>query len=232
MKRERNAVAGAQLEQLQPGQVALFFDTETTGLPEKHKPPEHPSQPRLVQLAFVLAPIGGLERASASMMIKPQGWSIPEAASKVHGITTELATQFGIPLRTAVSCFCHHLVAADVLIAHNIAFDLTVMKSALCQIDAASSIRGLTQIPLLCTQEATRDIVACPPTPRMLEFGIEGYKSPKLAESYTYYTGQELEGAHDALVDVRACRTVFEALFRGDPGYEQQGALAESAMKG
>ena len=42
--------------------------------------------------------------------------------------------------------------------------------------------------------------------------GKYGYKWPTLAEAYRHYTGQEISGAHDALVDTEACLVIFRAL--------------------
>ena len=61
------------METRYPPTVALFFDTETTGLPVDHLPPHSAAQPKLVQLAFILAEIGGPERASCNLMIAPEG---------------------------------------------------------------------------------------------------------------------------------------------------------------
>ena len=40
----------------------------------------------------------------------------------------------------------------------------------------------------------------------------DSYKWPTLAEAYRHFTGKELEGAHDALVDSEACLVVFRGL--------------------
>ena len=37
----------------------------------------------------------------------------------------------------------------------------------------------------------------------------KGPKSPNLGEAYKHFTGQDLVGAHDALVDIMACKTVY-----------------------
>lgn len=200
--------------------TALFFDTETTGLPVAWEGPESPRQPKLVQLAFILADIGGEQRASVSMMITPDGWQIPPAAAAVHGITTEVARSYGVPLRVAMSCFAHHLLQAQLLVAHNIEFDLLMMKAAFCQMGRPGSMDRLDSFDKYCTQAASTDIVQCPPTERMKAAGRDHFKSPRLEEAYAFFTGERLDGAHDALVDVRGCRRVFEALatWSGQPG--------------
>jgi DNA polymerase-3 subunit epsilon len=38
--------------------------------------------------------------------------------------------------------------------------------------------------------------------------GRAGYKWPKLTDAYMHFFGEELDGAHDALVDVRGCQRV------------------------
>jgi DNA polymerase-3 subunit epsilon len=211
-----------------PANIALFFDTETTGLPVPHLPPSSPAQPKLVQLAFILADVGGQERASCSMMIRPENWTIPKAASDVHGITTETAMKYGIPLRTAISVFSHHLVQAGLLIAHNIKFDLAILEGALWQIGRGDAAANLHKFPRFCTQEASRDIVRCPPTDRMRQVGRDHFKPPKLSEAYSFFRKKELEGAHDALVDVRACREVYESI-RGWSGTEGAGDFVADA---
>ena len=39
-------------------------------------------------------------------------------------------------------------------------------------------------------------------------------KWPTLAEAFQHFTGQELAGAHDALVDTEACLSVFRGLVK------------------
>uniref|UniRef100_UPI0035C670C3 exonuclease domain-containing protein n=1 Tax=Serratia quinivorans TaxID=137545 RepID=UPI0035C670C3 len=74
------------------------YDTETTGLPNWKVPSDSPEQPHLVQLAGVLSNAEtGEEIQSMNVIIKPDGWEIPEEVTAVHGITTEYALEHGIP---------------------------------------------------------------------------------------------------------------------------------------
>ena len=75
---------------------ALFYDTETTGLPDWHQPSDGPQQPHIVQLAACLVDLDTRETIdSMDMIIRPDGWVIPDDVAEVHGITTERATAEG-----------------------------------------------------------------------------------------------------------------------------------------
>ena len=67
------------------------FDTETTGLPQFKLPSDHPSQPHLVDIAALLYNEVGELMESFEAIIRPDGWTIPDEAARVHGITTEMA---------------------------------------------------------------------------------------------------------------------------------------------
>jgi DNA polymerase-3 subunit epsilon len=63
-----------------------------------------------------------------------------------------------------------------------------------------------------CTQRLATPILKLPPTDRMKAAKRFHYKSPNLGEAYQHFTGQPLEGAHNAMVDVRACAAVYFAI--------------------
>jgi DNA polymerase III subunit epsilon len=183
--------------------VILFFDTETTGLPVRGG--DLDQQPHLVQLAAVLMDDQGRERCSLSTLIKPEGWTIPAEAAAIHGITTEDAERFGVPLKAALSVFFGWSQAAAHRVAHNAAFDVGVMMNAAMRTWGKQP----EKLPAFCTMRAATPIVNLPPTGRMLAAGFNRPKAPKLEECIRHFFGEALEGAHDALVDVRACARVF-----------------------
>ena len=78
----------------------LFFDTETTGIPQNYKAPctDTDNWPRLVQLGWILTDANGQELGRGNRIVRPDGFEIPTAASDVHGITTERALAEGEPL--------------------------------------------------------------------------------------------------------------------------------------
>lgn len=94
-----------------------FFDTETTGVPHSYKlPPEQ--YPRIVSLAFIQTNEGKVFKSMPSI-VKPEGFEIPEAASAIHGITTDHALLHGIELKQVMTEFGKVWRDSDLIVAHN-----------------------------------------------------------------------------------------------------------------
>lgn len=68
----------------------LFFDTETTGT-RNYKAPSTDTRnwPRLVQIAWILTDEEGNRTHEGNLIVKPDGFTIPADAVRVHGITTQ-----------------------------------------------------------------------------------------------------------------------------------------------
>ena len=95
----------------------LFFDTETTGLPRNWKAPlsDLNNWPRLVQLAWLHYDKDGNKIAENNYIIKPDGFTIPVDASRIHGISNEIALSKGISLQEVLSEFQNLIVQASYL---------------------------------------------------------------------------------------------------------------------
>lgn len=167
----------------------LFFDTETSA--DKAQ--------RLVQLAAILTDDDGREIQSVNFIIKPEGFVISPEATAIHGIAHDHANNFGIPLEVALRAFINFSFLADSLVAHNISFDIKVMLSELLKI----GINSFTQVERFCTMNSSTNICKIPHASR------GGYKWPKLQEAYKHAFGEEFDGAHNALNDVRACMRLY-----------------------
>lgn len=156
--------------------MILFFDTETTGLPDYRLPASSERQPHLVQLAAILTEDDGTERASLNVIVEPDGFTIPAGAAAVHGITDEIAARCGIPLAAAVYPFICMRSRASVLVAHNIKFDAAIMDTAISRIPQRNWHAGPGND--FCTMEHAAPIVNLPPTDRMLAAGFTKPKPP------------------------------------------------------
>lgn len=188
----------------------LFFDTETTGFLDDRLPIDHEAQPYIVQLAAQLCEDDGAPVAGFSFIVSPDRSGavveIPERAAAVHGITTEKAIAFGVSSEFALSAFTHLYQRADLICAHNIKFDKGILEVA---ISRHYGKRMPLRKPLFCTMEAASPIVNLPPTERMRAAGFDKPKPPKLEECVQFFFGEKLDGAHDAMVDVTACKRVY-----------------------
>ena len=85
----------------------LIFDTETTGLPKRWDAPitDVDNWPRAIQIAWQLHDDMGNLVEHQDYLIKPEGFNIPFDAEKIHGISTELAEQEGLPLDEVLEKF-------------------------------------------------------------------------------------------------------------------------------
>jgi len=193
--------------------MILIFDTETTGLPDFRARSNDPKQPHLVQMALVTAGHDGQEADARTVIIRPDGWTILPELTAIHGISHERAMDEGIPEAEAVDLFLLAQSRADIRVAHNESFDRRIMRIAMTRAgvrrDMIEAIEGRRSF---CTCTEAKPIVNAPPTAKMLAAGFNGPKSPNLAECIRHFFQEELTGAHDALVDARACARLFFAI--------------------
>ena len=199
--------------------MILIFDTETSGFPNHNLAPDHESQPYIVQLAAELCEDDGRMVAQFCAVID-NGIEIPEKAAAVHGITTARAAEIGIPANVALELFIHLYGMADLIVAHNAPFDIKIIEIALARRrNSPIALLAITK-PAFCTMKAATPVVNIPPTDRMRAAGFNKPKSPRLEECIEHFFGEKLSGAHDAMVDVGACKRTFFHL----KGLEQQAA--------
>lgn len=176
----------------------LFFDTETTGLPNKYKAhySETENWPRIVQLSWLIADDKGKILTEHDYIIKVD-FDIPREASRIHGITNSIAEKKGVRINEVLEIFLASLEKVDRLICHNVAFDLPVIQSELYQNDFSHEIA----LPNFCTMKSSTNYCKLP--------GNHGYKWPRLEELYDICFGKKIKNAHNAKADVRATYEIF-----------------------
>lgn len=200
----------------------LFFDTETTGLPVNFYEPytNIENWPRLVQLSWITEDTDTKEKKENDFIIRPEGFTIPEAAAKIHNITTEIAERDGVNLMAALSDFVQDMLLADLQVAHNIEFDKNVICSEIYR--TAIKLMGEKELLLefgfriqnyfmnkrsICTMKLGTNYTK-------IKTAGGDYKWPKLIELYRHFFGRDFEGQHDALDDIRATRECFWEMVR------------------
>lgn len=209
--------------------LALFYDTETTGLPAFGSPSDSPDQPHIVQLGARLVDLDTRTSISSlDVIVRPDGWVIPEEAAAVHGITTEYALQVGIPEEVALQMFMAMWEGRH-LIGHNEPFDRRIIRIAQHRFPsvAPESLQILwKEAKGECTCILSTPLCQLPPTAKMVKAGFNKFKSANLGEAHDILVGRPLEGAHNALADVDGCINVYWAIKDGAAASPKELAAA------
>ena len=186
----------------------LIFDTETTGLPKRWNAPitDTDNWPRCIQIAWQLHDDMGRCLEHQDYLIRPEGFNIPYDAEKIHGISTELASEQGRALGEVLELFNIALSKATFVVGQNVGFDLNIMG---CEFHRLQVVSPLNQLPILdtCT-EKTASMCQIP--------GGRGgkFKLPTLTELHQFLFNKPFGEAHNATADVEATTRCFLELIR------------------
>jgi DNA polymerase III subunit alpha len=185
----------------------LIYDTETTGLPRNYEAPitDFENWPRVIQLAWQLHDANGSLIEAKEYIVRPDNFTIPYNAAKVHGISTELALREGEELKIVLEQFIDALSRTKVIVGHNIDFDLNIIGAEFLRCGFENFLEGKTQ---LCTKLESVEYCALP--------GGRGggFKWPNLAELHKKLFGEEFPDAHNAAADVMATTRCFMEMIR------------------
>ncbi|MGC6434030.1 MAG: DNA polymerase III subunit alpha [Crocinitomicaceae bacterium] len=186
----------------------IVFDTETTGLPRDWNAPitDTENWPRAVQIAWQLHDEWGDLIEHKDYLIKPEGYDIPYDAEKVHGISTQLAEEFGADLEVVLNEFNIALEKSTFVVGQNIGFDVNILG---CEFVRKGLDSKMASMPVLdtCT-EASAKLLKLP--------GGRGgkYKLPTLTELHEHLFHVPFNEAHNATADVEATARCFFELIR------------------
>lgn len=189
-----------------------FFDTETTGIPLYKERSNDPKQPHLVQLACVIYDEEKQETESVlDVIIKPDGWVIPQETTDIHGITQEQAMDEGVPEAEVLEQFLH-MIGDSPRVAHNESFDARLIRIAIKRYMTDELADIWKEGQRECTARLATKIVNLPPTAKMIAKNMNFPKTPTLAEAYEYFFAVEFKDMHSALADAMACKEVYYAI--------------------
>jgi DNA polymerase III epsilon subunit-like protein len=127
---------------------------------------------------------------------------------KFHGITNEISDTVGIAFDTvAIEIFYEQLKKVSHIIAHNVAFDIGVIKSELYRRNLQYIIDEIDKKTLLCTMKHMKPILKI-----INQYG--NYKNPSLNEIYKFNFNKDVENAHNSLYDVYNLHKVVEHMYK------------------
>ena len=161
--------------------------------------------PRMVQLAWQLHDEKGQLTEAKNYIVKPEGYTIPYSAEKIHGISTEKAMSEGYDLAWVLEQFNHTLQKTRFLVGHNIEFDINIVG---CEFKRKDIQTNFFELKSIDTKEESTEFCALP--------GGKGgkFKWPNLSELHNKLFGQDFDEAHNASADVVATTRCFLELIR------------------
>lgn len=176
----------------------MVIDTETTGLPPRYA---HPSMAeawdvcRLVQVAWEVYDADANHVSSECYIVRPDGFSVPESSSRIHGITHENAERNGVPVEDVWERLSRILPCVKRIVAHNMEFDDKVIQSEMHRTAATFVLQEWQNKQKVCTMKRAKR---------------PNVKWPRLIELYEEYFGRTPQGSmHRADNDVRACAEIY-----------------------
>lgn len=186
----------------------LIFDTETTGLPKRWDAPvsDTDNWPRCVQLAWQLHDDMGRLLDQQDYLVRPDGYDIPFDAEQIHGISTALAMEDGVPMKIVLQHFRQALDQARFVVGQNVGFDLNIMGAEFYRQEEGNPLESFPVLDT-CTEKTA---ALC-----QLPGGRGGkFKLPTLTELHEHLFGEPFTEAHNATADVEATTRCFLELLR------------------
>ncbi|NBM16415.1 3'-5' exonuclease [Streptomyces sp. GC420] len=174
------------------------FDTETTGVDVESD--------RIVSAALVVQDSPTSLPRGTRWLVNP-GVPIPEAATRVHGLTDEHVRMNGrwpAPVMEEIArALAEQARAGRPLVVMNAPFDLTLLDRELRRHRASSLTLALQRRPMTVLD------------PRVLDKHLDRYRKGRrtLTDLCAQY-GIEQEGAHEAAADAKAALDVVRAIGR------------------
>jgi len=188
---------------------ALIFDTETTGLPnKKHGGSKYGY---IVQISWLVIDLSThkILKVSDYIIRIPYNISIPKEASKIHGITTKIMRQRGVPIIPVLREIIKDMRACNIVVAHNINFDISYLKvesfrNGLGNIYNTSHIK---EYDTMIKGKVIADTYRISPTS-----GRKVLKVPKLLELHEKLFNTTPSNLHNSLIDIYVCLRCYYKL--------------------
>ena len=187
----------------------LIFDTETTDLIRRDEKTNKKQYPYIVQISWILYDGDSrmIEKEEDYILRLPEYVLIPESSTKIHGITNRTMRAEGKNPITILKKFHNDLSNADMLVAHNINFDTSVLWEELKRNQMFYALTQLKNTPRYCTMYMSKNI--CKIEKKDKETGEIYYKSPKLIELHQHLFNTTPNNLHNSLVDIWVCWRCF-----------------------
>jgi DNA polymerase-3 subunit epsilon len=202
----------------------LVFDTETTGLPKSKliSPDTLHLWPYIVQLSFIIYDTDLNDVVEAKdFIINVEGRVIiPEESINIHGITNEISYSKGVTIEEVLNVFFYYLRNVDILVGHNVSFDINMVKIELLRIiylnknisseeqtETKHNLHYLTNYKnISCTLQDSIDLCDIKAIDK---YGKQYAKWPKLSELHHKLFDSVPNNLHNSFNDILATLRCF-----------------------
>lgn len=169
----------------------VYFDTETNGLPKVRGGADTDigNHPEPIEIAWQIWEDGVLLKRR-SILIKPHPdivWNMESAG--FHKIYKSFALANGLPGTEVFNEFREDCLSCDAIVAHNLAFDLPVVKCACLRLWPTETGFGWIPAKQICTMKLTTQVCQLPFKDSKYPQRPGSYKQPTLAELHTFLFG-------------------------------------------
>ncbi len=176
----------------------LILDTETTGLFERGSDPKNYTcfnNSRLIELGYIVYNDSEIQKKYESLVKV----DFPITNSHIHNICNIDCEIKGKHLLDVLKELHNDLLNVDVIVAHNIDFDLNIILAECYRNEFIDLINLLKSKSKKCTMKMGKEM-------------LKLYKYPKLMELYPTLTNKEWIQQHRALDDVEKCSECYFVL--------------------
>lgn len=187
--------------------LTLAIDCETSGLVKKGLALEDESQPHIVELAAMMFDDAGQVVNQIQAVVYPDGWTIEDEATKLHGITTAYARAVGMPIKNVLLGFMPYVEKVQTIVAHNIQFDRGMITGEIRRLNGIGGWWTQRHQDMRCTMQLSTPVLKLPGK-------YNDYKYPKLEEAHVALVGPFISD-HRATGDAMAALRIWRALQAG-----------------
>lgn len=198
----------------------LLFDTETNGLPKRWNAPptDVANWPAVLTIAWRIYDFSTIDAPvlmeKAEHLVDPGPSIVWDAeAEKIHGISLEIARTEGQAPAVVFGEFMEKARTCDVVVAHNLAFDKSVVLAALYRLNPSIRVDWWPRMEY-CTCLNTAMLCKLPPVCKNPK-PSDPYKRPRLPELYVYLFEKQPDSVlHTAAGDASVLSDCFLELVR------------------
>lgn len=192
----------------------LILDTETSGLSNSKnvKPETLHLWPFIVQFSYIIINLETYKIVKVyDSIVKVKSYNvITEESTNLHGITNEISLLKGKNKNTVLTEFCNDIENVDLIVAHNMNFDISVIKAEMMRLISEekdqitkqkfdTNLEKISKLTnLYCTMQESIDLC------KIEKVNSRGkyFKFPSLLELHKKLFDKEPKNLHNSLNDI------------------------------